>query len=87
MPRYATLDGARAASEGRERGQAMAAGNGHAAVLLADRGVLLACDMLSDVLIPLLDPRRTGRTWSRPKGDRTAGPRPAPRLRGTGREL
>ncbi|WP_318305727.1 MBL fold metallo-hydrolase [Amycolatopsis solani] len=33
---------------------------GHAAVLLADRGVLLAGDMLSDVLIPLLDPRRTG---------------------------
>jgi glyoxylase-like metal-dependent hydrolase (beta-lactamase superfamily II) len=29
---------------------------GHAAVLLADRGVLLAGDMLSDVLIPLLDP-------------------------------
>jgi glyoxylase-like metal-dependent hydrolase (beta-lactamase superfamily II) len=26
---------------------------GHAAVLLADRGVLLAGDMLSDVLIPL----------------------------------
>jgi glyoxylase-like metal-dependent hydrolase (beta-lactamase superfamily II) len=31
---------------------------GHAAVLLADRGVLLSGDMLSDVLIPLLDPRR-----------------------------
>src|SRR5215212_6672819 len=31
---------------------------GHAAVLLADRGVLLAGDMLSDVLIPLLDPRQ-----------------------------
>jgi glyoxylase-like metal-dependent hydrolase (beta-lactamase superfamily II) len=31
---------------------------GHAAVLLTDRGVLLAGDMLSDVLIPLLDPRR-----------------------------
>jgi glyoxylase-like metal-dependent hydrolase (beta-lactamase superfamily II) len=31
---------------------------GHAAVLLADRGVLLAGDMLSDVLIPLLDRRR-----------------------------
>ena len=28
---------------------------GHAAVLLADRGVLLAGDMLSDILIPLLD--------------------------------
>jgi glyoxylase-like metal-dependent hydrolase (beta-lactamase superfamily II) len=31
---------------------------GHAALLLADRGVLLAGDMLSDVLIPLLDSRR-----------------------------
>jgi glyoxylase-like metal-dependent hydrolase (beta-lactamase superfamily II) len=31
---------------------------GHAAVLLADRNVLLAGDMLSDVLIPLLDARR-----------------------------
>jgi glyoxylase-like metal-dependent hydrolase (beta-lactamase superfamily II) len=31
---------------------------GHAAILLADRGVLLAGDMLSDVLIPLLDPRQ-----------------------------
>ena len=33
---------------------------GHAAVLLADSGVLLAGDMLSDVLIPMLDPRRPG---------------------------
>src|SRR3954453_23909774 len=33
---------------------------GHAAVLLPDRGVLLAGDMLSDVLIPLLDARRPG---------------------------
>jgi glyoxylase-like metal-dependent hydrolase (beta-lactamase superfamily II) len=33
---------------------------GHAALLLADRGVLIAGDMLSDVLIPLLDHRRTG---------------------------
>ncbi|MGX1274523.1 MBL fold metallo-hydrolase [Streptomyces phaeoluteigriseus] len=31
---------------------------GHAAVLLADRGVLLAGDMLSDVLIPLFDVRQ-----------------------------
>ena len=31
---------------------------GHAAVLLAARGVLLAGDMLSDVLIPLLDRRQ-----------------------------
>jgi glyoxylase-like metal-dependent hydrolase (beta-lactamase superfamily II) len=29
---------------------------GHAAVLLADRGVLLAGDMLSDVLVPIFDP-------------------------------
>ena len=28
---------------------------GHAAILLADRGVLLAGDMLSDILIPLFD--------------------------------
>ena len=50
---------------------------GHAAVLLADRGVLLAGDMLSDVLIPLLDPRRPARWpptsrhstgWVRPPG-------------------
>ncbi|GIG23565.1 MBL fold metallo-hydrolase [Cellulomonas chitinilytica] len=33
---------------------------GHAALLLADRGVLIAGDMLSDVLIPLLDARRPG---------------------------
>jgi glyoxylase-like metal-dependent hydrolase (beta-lactamase superfamily II) len=33
---------------------------GHLAVLLADRGVLIAGDMLSDVLIPLLDARRPG---------------------------
>lgn len=31
---------------------------GHAAILLADRGVLLAGDMLSDVLIPLFDARQ-----------------------------
>ena len=31
---------------------------GHAAVLLADRGVLIVGDMLSDVLIPLFDPRQ-----------------------------
>ena len=92
VPRFATADGARAASEARERAQAMAAKSasgipldlvavltplpedgsglpgevveheahaiGHAALLLADRGVLLAGDMLSDVLIPLLDPHR-----------------------------
>jgi glyoxylase-like metal-dependent hydrolase (beta-lactamase superfamily II) len=33
---------------------------GHAAILLAERGVLIAGDMLSDVLIPLLDPRQSG---------------------------
>ena len=33
---------------------------GHTALLLADRDVLIAGDMLSDVLIPLLDPRRPG---------------------------
>jgi glyoxylase-like metal-dependent hydrolase (beta-lactamase superfamily II) len=33
---------------------------GHAAILLAERGVLIAGDMLSDVLIPLFDPRRPG---------------------------
>ena len=32
---------------------------GHAAILLADRGVLLAGDMLSDILIPLFDPRQS----------------------------
>jgi glyoxylase-like metal-dependent hydrolase (beta-lactamase superfamily II) len=92
VPRYATAAGANAASEARERAQAMAAESasgiplelialvtplpadggpvpgeiieheahavGHAAVLLADRSVLLAGDMLSDVLIPLLDARR-----------------------------
>jgi glyoxylase-like metal-dependent hydrolase (beta-lactamase superfamily II) len=31
---------------------------GHAAILLSDRRVLLAGDMLSDVLIPLFDPRQ-----------------------------
>lgn len=31
---------------------------GHAAILLADRGVLLAGDLLSDVLIPLFDARQ-----------------------------
>ncbi|HEV2640652.1 MAG TPA: MBL fold metallo-hydrolase [Actinocrinis sp.] len=33
---------------------------GHAAVLLADQGVLIAGDMLSDFLIPILDGRRPG---------------------------
>ncbi len=93
VARYATAAGAHAASQARERAQAMAAESasgipleliglvtplpehggpvpgeivehqahaiGHAAILLADRGVLLAGDMLSDVLIPLLDRRQT----------------------------
>jgi glyoxylase-like metal-dependent hydrolase (beta-lactamase superfamily II) len=92
VPRYASPAGAHAASEARERAQAMAAEGasgiplelialvtplpanggpvpgeiiehqahaiGHAAILLADRGVLLAGDMLSDVLIPLFDARQ-----------------------------
>ncbi len=92
VPRYATPAGARAATEARERAQAMAKESasgipleliglvtalpadggpvpgeiiehrahaiGHAAILLADRGVLLAGDMLSDVLIPIFDPRQ-----------------------------
>jgi glyoxylase-like metal-dependent hydrolase (beta-lactamase superfamily II) len=91
VPRYATVAGAKAASAGRERGQAMAAESasgiplellglttplpadggpipgeiieheghavGHAAVLLADHGVLLAGDMLSDILVPMPDRR------------------------------
>ena len=66
---------------------------GHAAVLLADRGVLLAGDMLSDVLIPLLDrsPTRSGgrlRDGTRPAGRgrqarRCRGPRPRRRRRGS----
>ena len=32
---------------------------GHAAVVLADRGVLVAGDMLSDVLLPIFDPRKS----------------------------
>lgn len=32
---------------------------GHLAILLADRGVLIAGDMFSDVLIPLFDPRQS----------------------------
>ncbi|MCX5265727.1 hypothetical protein [Streptomyces sp. NBC_00199] len=42
----------------------------HAALLLADRGVLLAGDMLCNVLIPLLGPRQDDEagTW---RGHRT----------------
>ncbi len=32
---------------------------GHAAILLADRGVLLAGDMLSDILVPIFDRRQS----------------------------
>ncbi|KDN21369.1 MBL fold metallo-hydrolase [Amycolatopsis rifamycinica] len=39
---------------------------GHAALLLADRGVLVAGDLLSDVLIPLPDPRRPGQDQAYP---------------------
>src|SRR4051794_16584404 len=51
---------------------------GHAAIELADRGVLLAGDMLSDVLIPIFDPfqptnwapmSRHSTCWTRPSGE------------------
>ena len=64
---------------------------GHAALLLADRGVLLAGDMLSDVLIPLLDPRQADQVDAYEAAlDRlgeAAEPRrgPGPRPRGRGR--
>jgi glyoxylase-like metal-dependent hydrolase (beta-lactamase superfamily II) len=92
VPRYATADCARLATEARERARQMAAEEakdvpldlvavvtplpadggplpgeliehrahavGHAALLLADRRVLLAGDMLSDVLVPLFDFRQ-----------------------------
>ena len=69
---------------------------GHAAVLLADRGVLLAGDMLSDVLIPLLDvgqasrsapTRRRSTACDGRRAGRCRGPRPRrrrPRSRGGG---
>ena len=66
---------------------------GHAAILLADRGVLLVGDMLSDVLIPLFDSRQPGsagrlRDGTRPAGRgrqarRCRGPRPRRRRRGS----
>ena len=57
---------------------------GHAAVLLADRGVLLAGDMLSDVLIPLLDARRPGQVGAYRVGAGAAGRgRQARRCRGS----
>ena len=46
---------------------------GHAAVLLADRGVLVAGDMLSDVLIPLFDPRQVRSGGRLRDGARPAG--------------
>lgn len=70
---------------------------GHAAVLLGDRGVLIAGDMLSDVLIPLLDPRRPAQVEAylaaldllaeAARNVRGRGPRPRrgrPRSRGRG---
>ena len=66
---------------------------GHAAVLLADRGVLLAGDMLSDVLIPLFDPRQDDqvsayetaldRLDEAARRRRGRGPRPRRRRRGS----
>src|ERR1700685_4340782 len=60
VPRYATPAAARAAREARERGQRMAAesASGIPLDLLGLVDPLPAGDMLSDVLIPLLDPRR-----------------------------
>src|SRR6266516_3089013 len=60
VPRYATPAGAHAAGEARERGQRMAAesASGIPLELFGLVTPLLAGDMLSDVLIPLLDPRR-----------------------------
>ena len=67
---------------------------GHAAILLSDRGVLIAGDMLSDVLIPLFDSLQTNqlgclRDGPRParSGDRSRrrrNPRPRLRRRGAG---
>ena len=66
---------------------------GHAAILLADRGVLLAGDMLSDILIPLLDRQQRDQVGAyktaldkleegrSPRGG--CGPRPRRRCRGS----
>src|SRR5215475_672771 len=68
VPRYATPACAQVASGARERAQAMAVESASGiprelvalvTPLPADRGVLLAGDMLSDVLIPLFDPRQS----------------------------
>ena len=49
---------------------------GHAAVLLADRSVLLAGDMLSDVLIPMLDPASPRPSWPPTRPHSTGWARP-----------
>ena len=46
---------------------------GHAAVLLADRGVLLVGDMLSSILIPLFDSRQEDQVEDLRGGTRPAG--------------
>ena len=62
---------------------------GHAALLIEERGVLVAGDMLSDVLIPLLRPERhrgpdrglpRRATAARGRGGRRRCPRPRPRV-------
>ncbi len=53
---------------------------GHAVVLLADRGVLLSGDMLSDVLIRWAPTRRHSTGWGGCPPHRSPGPRP-PRRR------
>ena len=62
---------------------------GHAALLIEERGVLVAGDMLSDVLIPMLDLERRGpdrglprrAAAARGRGGRRRCPRPRPRVR------
>ena len=60
VPRYATSAGAQVAGAARERAQAMAAqsASGIPPELIGLLTPLPAGDMLSDVLIPMLDPRR-----------------------------
>jgi hypothetical protein len=52
---------------------------GHAAILLADRRVLVAGDVLSDVLIPLLDIRQEDQMAPRPRHSTGWRRPPAPR--------
>src|SRR5215472_15292342 len=60
VPRYATPEGAQVAAEKLDRGREMAAEQapGPIAVAFPEIGVLVAGDMLSDFLIPILDPRQ-----------------------------